>query len=342
MKIEKNTGIYTLGDSITVGQSATTGNSYASKLVAYIGGSLNNQGVSGSGTCEAARRGVTISKTRNYLMTVMSGLNDVRRTGLNSITKIKTNLRAIIHAGLSGNCVSAGHLTRTGSWTVLSSLLGGRGRSLPAGGAISTTDSSATLSWSFTGTNLIVGSIASANNSFDDLEIIVDGVSHYLQVSNITDENYSYPSLLIKDLEDTTHNVVIKSKNGTQIAVDYVGILAENPTPILIAYIPYLTSLTYAGNTITLADIDAVNAEIESIVCEYDNVGLVRTNDFYNLSTGISSDGIHPNNVGHNQIYEAFISEITLTQDIIIPSWANSVIINDEPYTLPITIKAIS
>jgi len=85
MKVTKNSGLIAYGDSITVGQSATAGNSYVSKLGTHIGGSISNQGVSGTGTCEAARRGVTVPKTRTSAMAVLAGLNEVRKYGVSAI-----------------------------------------------------------------------------------------------------------------------------------------------------------------------------------------------------------------------------------------------------------------
>lgn len=283
-----------------------------------------------------------------FPISILAGLNDVRLNGVDAIPSIKNYLRSIINVALAGECISAAHLSTAGIWTVLSSSAGGRGRSLSGGGAaMYTNDANARMVYEFSGTNLIVGSIANilTTSTYRDFMVEVDGIDYELDVEGVTSKNYAYPNLLISGLSDTVHVATIRPKNGSaHTVVDFVGSLSTNSKPILVGAIPYLTSMTYAGNTITLADIDTVNAEIENVVNEYAGypVVFIPTNDFYNTGTGISPDGIHPNNVGHAQIANAFLNDIVLSEYLTIPSGASKIIINNEhEFIPPVSIEII-
>ena len=82
----------TIGDSFTYGQAATSGNSYPELLQDFIGGTLDNKGVGGSGVYKAT---LTFNQEVNQnifgVLVIYIGFNDFRRSGVNSstLTKVK-------------------------------------------------------------------------------------------------------------------------------------------------------------------------------------------------------------------------------------------------------------
>jgi lysophospholipase L1-like esterase len=308
-----------VGDSITLGQLATNNNGYAQQLATWIGGSLSNQAVSGSRS-ETGTRKAYIALPEGYrrqVVTWMYGFNDMRALGLAAIPKITGNLRAFIAACFLNDACAASKMKRTGTWTALSSSVGSKALQL-GGTGLYCSNTANKLEWQFYGDNLVIGAhlVNGASGVYQDLEISIDGGSWDLFSLTIPpDAVIRTDAKIYFGLGAGLHSVAIRPVTNTPYTVvDYVGTLEAFKTPVFIAEIPYLNSLTYAGNTITLADIDTANQAINDVVAEFlgFDIEVVKTNDGFDPNTDVAPDGIHRNNTGMAKIFNAFKDKITL------------------------------
>lgn len=323
-RINSGAGLSAYGDSITKGEGAsTTAHGYASKMAAAVGGSFANYAVSGEGTYMAAKKSMSVPTRRRNVVTVLAGLNDARRAGLAAKNKIITNLRSLILTNLLASNSPASALSRSGSWNVIPS------NSIPTrsvaigGNALYTSDVNAVMTYAFKGDALIIGTVTthtSGSSSYRDLEYSIDGgPRETLANYNLTNEPYSHNGIMLRGLGDGAHTLKIYPKSSTPWSVvDYVGTPLAEPLaagPILVGQIPYVTNWVYSGFTLTPAIVDEINQAISDMVAEFDGfpVALVKTNDFYDTATGCSADGIHPNNIGHAQLFSAFINSLEIS-----------------------------
>lgn len=321
-RILTGNGVIALGDSFTLGAGASSqAHWYANRVNAFIGGTVNNQGVSGSGTITAAKMALAaIPVNRKKAVTVLSGFNDIGRTGAAAYDKIKANHRAIIAAAFLREAVPASATSMVGSWTALGDSLGGR--AFAAGGTpMYTTDAAAYLEWKFFGETLVVGSYTQiSSGAYKDFDVSIDGGAPVVYQSlGLNDEAYpssGFNALVFKNLGFTEHTVRISPKSGgAYTVVDYLGTLIEPSAAVglLIGEVPTRTQWTYAGNTINQTVTDDASAAIASVVAEFSEwpVRMVPIGDFY-TSGDVGPDGYHPTDVGHEQLFRAFKSQISL------------------------------
>jgi lysophospholipase L1-like esterase len=320
-KVTYGNGLITLGDSFSVpyGLNATSpAHAYTGRLTAHVGGTRTSYAEGGTGTTKAANAASSLIGLRKQLITCMAGFNDIRKDGAVTIPKIKGNTRAAIAAAFSEDSVPASAMRSAGTWSALGSGAGGRALALGGTGRY-TNDPNAYLEWDFFGETLVVGGIAAtAGAGYKDFNVQVDGGSAVDFIcAGQTDENYSLCALVLKDLGYSKHTVRLSPKDSSQwTAIDYVGTIGEPgaKAPMLVGEIPSMTNWTYAGFTLTPAELLAANDAIADVVDEFSwlPVEIVPVNDYYNVANGVSSDGAHPNDTGHWQIFEAFKSRISL------------------------------
>jgi lysophospholipase L1-like esterase len=316
-------GVTMMGDSFTVhGGASDAAHGYATKFSDFVGGTLDNQGVSGTGTITAAKNALAaMVVNRKRLATVLAGFNDIGRTGVAAYDKIKANHRSIIAAAFLREAVPASAMTATGTWTALGNGLGGKAFAL-GGTPLYTTDPGAYLEWEFFGETLVVGAyIQEASGSYKDFNVSIDGAAPVVYQSlGLNDETYpssGFNALVFKNLGFGRHTVRVSDKSGAGVytVVDYVGTLIDPAAAVglLVGEVPTRTQWTYNGNTINQAITEDASAAIASVVAEFSEwpVRMVPVSDFY-TPADVGSDGYHPNDAGHKRIFQAFKSQVSL------------------------------
>jgi len=252
----------------------------------------------------------------------MVGFNDVRRGGNDAKTfsKIENAYRAILcnqflNRYYTANTVSAS-FSKSGTWTAYNSA--------SVGGKTTGHYSTASGNWTqyvFKDTNVVVAliggdGVTEVHGTFD---VHIDGNLYgSFSLNNATDgisdgvnNNARAPFVLyIKDLDNVEHTIRITHTNNNILPIDYFGHINEPKfsSPILMLEAPYMNATGYATSPSNANDtiIDELNALLNSVVNEFSAeypIYVAKTNDFYDVVSGISVDNIHPNNIGYRQIY---------------------------------------
>lgn len=322
--------LFAYGDSITVGDNATTAaNRYINKLATLYTMTLTNRGASGRGVFRMAQQGIVDGYTRaNTLLTCMAGLNDIRRGGTNAKTlkKIEACYRVMAVKAISGTTTASGAagVTRVGTFTNYSAnLVGGVYTNTGTTPATFTNTNGSYWEWSFTGTAFGINFIANSGDvqTFGTASVYVDGVfvediflnDWYDNISDGTYDNRRGPlSWSWHNFSNTAHTVRVVA-NGGIVPIDYFCLIQSSPSncaSVLAIEIPYLSSAGYAISPAngTVAISNSASLVIKKVIDYYSSLGFnmhfAWINDlWYNLTTGLDTDQIHPNNTGHNQIY---------------------------------------
>lgn len=314
-RVYSGQGLVSFGDSFTSWQG-----SYVNDLSAHIGGSLNNQAAGGTGTTQATRSALaSLPVNRKAAVSTLAGFNDIGLCGSPSIELIKSNTRSLIAAALLKENAPASALRSSGAWSALGGAYGGRAFAI-GGTGMFTIDPAAYLEWDFFGETLVVG--AYATNVFlsggpwvyRPVRVSIDGGPYQLlETANInTTEDYAYVVMVLKNLGYTKHTVRLSVDDPSYYTtVDYVGTLIEPAAArgVLVGGIP--TRTDWGSGLATQAMTDTANAAIESVVSEFSEypVRYVAVEDYY---SSVGPDGIHPDSAGHDQIFQAFKSRISL------------------------------
>lgn len=311
---------YRFGDSISANFGIPEGFSYNELLANLYNTKLFTFSLDSSG-CKTAIISHTsqINPRHNILTSVMVGLNDLRRGGsdIKTTSKIKECYRGIIVNQFlkTFTTSSAVSITTNGTWT---------SENASANGGKTTTASVSTVSgnykeYTFKDTNVAVGFICSDGAEvFGTFDVILDGVLHSQHTLNEKTDNvdpYAPYVVYVEGLEDVEHTIRIEHTDNNKIILDYFGNL-ENPvfaTPIIIYDVPLMTAYGVSPNLGSDAIINAFNIELANLITEFDSnypIVYVKTNDYYDINTGLSADGIHPNLVGQRQIYYGSYKEL--------------------------------
>ena len=341
--IKSTTSLETYGDSITLGVGSTNVGlySYANKLAEEFGKPLTNRAVSGEGIwVNSKNHFINVNPGHNIFATIMAGFNDVRTGGADVKTrgKIKNGYRSIIANHflknyLQGNS-SDTRITKSsnGNWFTFT----GQSIGFKAPNGVATAIFNAQYEYEFTGNNVVIGT-GTCKTTYQiwssSIEILIDGISKGLfSLQNETDGissgshdgNRMPKAIVFNDLGEGFHTVKIINKTSDYMVIDYVGTMKDpgNCVPICILEIPKMASAGYAYNGypgLDLANdnvINIVNQDIIDVCNEFISLGypiiIAKTNDFYNVNTGISADTVHPNNIGYTQIYDAVNTAINL------------------------------
>lgn len=338
------------GDSITVGQNSTGDNSYIKLLCALYGTTNTNRAVAGRGIWEACRlHNANVNPTTNAFSVVMAGFNDVRRGGndAKTLSKIENGYKGIIvnqfmRTSLAGGAVSAS-ITKVGSWsTFFADTVGGKYNN----GTFSSTSGNY-IEYAFSDNNVTLGMIGGDGVSqiYGNFDVHIDGILQgSYSVNNKTDgisdgsnNNQRAPYILFfTGLADGNHTIRVTLTNSLPVPVDYFGHLKDSNlcTPILLMEAPKMNSTGYAIAPANATDaiINQLNALINSVAGLFSSkypIIIGKTNDYYNITTGLDTDNIHPNNLGHRQIYQAgyeALREVILVQ---VPTSTNLLLSNN-------------
>lgn len=332
--------IYT-GDSIAVGSNATAGNSYAELLTAQYSGSYaaatQNVAVGARGVWNEAESIALIGFTRSSTaFFIEAGLNDLRRNStIKCYNKIESCLmQHIRRAWLDNSTIVSGgdaSITRVGTFNGFNARqFGGvySGFAAPpsaTSGCFNTT-ANATFTKSFTGDNVFIQFNATDGVAVrGSCEIRIDSVL----VDTITDFNSRYDGTsdgaydnargpdcrIYTGLSSGAHSLEIKSLSTSAVVVDQIGVLLPPAScgVIFVIEIPKVTDYSKPGlDQANDSVIDAANTIRENIVNRFFALGyrikFIRINKanggLYDL-VNVDTDGVHPTNAGHLQIFNS-------------------------------------
>jgi hypothetical protein len=324
--------LVTFGNSITVGSNATIPDSaYVNRTASYYGLPLTNKGVSSTVAYQACASNLAyINPGHTAMTTFCIGLNDYRNNGGAATMHrgVKNAYEAAMVNQFLASYVPAsdGAVTRYGSWTTNYNAATNSGGKTTTAAYSSTTDDS--LTTDITGTSVALGVIGLFGSLKDCIVyidgVIVDSFSTSAQTAN-TGTTYQSMGKYYTGLSNGVHHVKVKVGPGSNfLLIDYIGTLVPSASmqPFVFVHVPHMDATGYAGGLATQAIIDAGN---DSLTAAYNralaaglNVYLAQTNSYYNASTssGLSSDHIHPNDLGMYQIFTAIrlgISSATAT-----------------------------
>jgi len=310
------------GDSFTTGMGASSPSTlgYVALLANLYSLSSTNRAVSSTGMFSTATlHNLNINPTSNVFSSVMVGFNDIGQGGndAKTIAKIKNGIRAIISNQFLDRYYSASSgssfITKSGTWSAYTaSSFGGK----TAGN--SSVNSGNYIEYAFTDTNVVVAMIGSdGSTAYGTFDVTIDGVSQgSYTLNNQTDGLISAVKcpfvLYYANLTNTAHTIRITQTNSSLINVDYFGNLKMPKfcNPLLLFEIPKRNAAGYASLPITLtdSDVDLYNTFINDVVSEFSGeypVYIAKTNDYYSTISGVSVDNVHPNDIGHRQIFNS-------------------------------------
>lgn len=336
ISITGRNNLESFGDSFTVGQNASpSSNSYINRFdAAKIAiTTVRNNAVGGRGVYNqvAAAQGLSFTRSTT-VFSVMAGLNDIRRGGSNikTLNKIESAYRGMIIKCINGGSTASGNASIIRTGVINSFAANSVGGAFPAGaipGNVATNapaqaDGVATWTWTFTGTSFGIQFSGSDGviSTYGNARIYIDGIlTQTIALNNIYDgisdganDNARGPTgYTWHNLTNTLHTIRVESDGSGNVPIDFFCVLLSpaNACAIIFFEIPYLNSTGYSIAP-NLGSINASNlgsARIRQLVEFYKNVGYlivyIPTNTYYNLTTGIDADNIHPNNTGHLQIF---------------------------------------
>jgi len=328
---------YSFGDSFTSGTGASAlGNRYANLNAAYLKVPFTNRGISGSGAFSAIGQAYQFD-AYGALASCMIGLNDVKAgattTSALTLAKIQNGVFAIIANHFVDSTFAAGSGTRistTGTWSAYSAAAQ---NGLYSNGLSTVTSGSSITFYSY-GTKFLLALVGSDGTryTYGSASITIDGTSYGTinengQTDGIYDglgnDNGRMPfSVLYSGLSEGKHTIVLTSIGTNPFCIDFFGEL-KNPAqcfPIVIYDIAYVNAtgqVTYPSST--NANTNAANAVIASDISTFTALGYpvyhALTNTYYNATTDAYTDNLHPSDIGHRHLYQAFYSAISSLQN---------------------------
>lgn len=342
-KINPLTTMLYFGDSFTLSQQASgTSSGYVAKSASAFNVTQTIIAQGGTGWFATAYKGyVNLPATGNSNpISVLAGYNEVRAAGGGATTleKLKSSERAFIANAFLDTAVpaSSSSVTKGGTWTsastvgmeVSTSHNIDKSTNALSGTSVYATNTGNTLTYSFTGTNLIIG-------TFSTDEVTIFGGDFSWSIDGITTGSYSGKSktdgqpdyagysgaivpnaVVITGLASGSHTAIITTTSATKTIVDYFGTLRipQVCPPIIIGSIPKMTAAGYAGTgsglTPNLASDAVMNSgsdALKSVVTEFSSIGYpvyFYYNNRYNsnIPAHVDADNQHPNNYGYSDI----------------------------------------
>lgn len=328
------------GDSMTIGSGATVPSTggYAYLFNTWIGTTIHNYALGGSGIWYSVQQANLNESTGHSATTsLMAGFNDLVRNGAAAltITKISNGFLDVFANHFMDSYVQSGSgassIAQTGSWTNTynASTYGGKSTT-----GSTTTTNGATVTYTFTGDNVTLGLIGTDGTlyAYGTATVLIDGgspahdatINENSQTDGITDtqgnDNGRMPFVVMyTGLTQGSHTITITTTSTNIFAIDYFGSLKKPGagTPLIYIEIPQLSAAGQAVDTrVTTLAVNTANAAIaavyNSLPVSYP-VSLVLINNFY-VNTNTAVDNIHPNDIGHSQIFKAITSALANVQ----------------------------
>lgn len=321
------------GNSITYGGLATTpDSSYPARTSKFIGLRMVNIAVSGTTVFQICSRSLNyINPGHNSMHFMCAGFNDIRTVAASA--NVYNAIGSAYEASLINHCMesytSGSDCNLYGSWTTNFNANTAAGGKTTEAAYSSTTNDSLTVD--VTGTNVYIGLIGIyTNNKIGN--IYIDGV----QVDAVSTSNQTYGTgyqsmgKYYTGLSAGTHHVKIVVGTGSNfLMVDYIGSGSSSTKPFVFIHIPKMDATGYSGgfstDAITNTANDTLTARYNRALAAGLNVYLAQTNNFYiaTTSSGLASDHIHPNDLGHYQIFSAIrtaINSVRATPGLLVNS----------------------
>jgi hypothetical protein len=327
---------FNFGDSFTNGDGpflASATYRYTNTVAEKLGTTLNNLGVNSEGVFNCFKR-VANAETvfpNQFSATMMIGFNDIgnnySRAGVN---RIANGHRAIIseHLLSSGVAANNGLVSTTGTWTTVTAGTYNDKASLSFSGlARQSSVAGSTLTYTSTGSNLVIGCWGSDGTTFNDgrFTVTIDGTLVTTwdpannAVVNSQDPGRNHNALCYFNLGGGAHTVVITTLDSRPALVDYFGVLqdASRAPTMLVMGILKSTSTYYGATGVNNTIIENCNQRTIQVINEFRAQGYgiryVEGNDNgWNPTTMISTiDNVHPNRLGHAKIAENFLRAVT-------------------------------
>lgn len=328
--INQNNAYVAFGDSITAGEGATTqANRYVDIIASSKGWSLTNTGVSGHRLNDPGITDQVYALSVDYTSnsSIMCGTNNYHRDDTSSAYQdsFRENLGAVLSWLSIPDTYKQKAINRTsetGTWSTNSSAIyGGMGKK-------STTINS-TMTFSAKGSTVYIAYIKT-NAGAGQFKVTIDGYDHAV-VSTVgsldprVDSAGAYGAALVRipNLPDKIHTVTITVTSATNSAntvfIDWVagnGFPQESSGPnVWVGDVISGTAASYSAYGGSEAAVGQYNNIIGEVVSDLARDGLrvspVDTINAVNVNTEMAADGIHPNDIGHQKLANAFLAAMS-------------------------------
>ncbi len=312
-----------LGDSITAGDGLDPDDRFSSVLSATLDWTEDNEGVGGTQIADAGQTDQVIAETISAadISVFLTGYNDMRYYGSNAaaLTDHETNLLSLaawlgIPTASRVNC-SDGSITYGGSWTD-TVLLGGLKYSAASG---------ATVTFSATGTAVIIGTARVASGG--SFTVHVDGVLQatysgartaavtYAELSDA--RGYIPGAVVITGLSAGAHSVVITTLSSANVFFGWFAGISGPPGPrVILGGCLNMPTSAYAMyspfNAGSLSAANAYSTMIAGVATTLQGAGLnvIAVNPRLDGDTEFQGDFVHPNEAGAVHIATDFQAAI--------------------------------
>lgn len=330
--------IAALGDSYTIGSAATVfDSSYIALLSEQYNLPLDNYAVSGAGAVSAVyNHNVNVNYPSPYVTTAVFGLNNLRYggAGRKTVNKVMNGYKDVFCNQFSKTFYAAGNganVTRYGAWTAGWASSSGGGKAGNNGAFTSTLNDSIKFSFydSTVWFSVIAGDGSGSIYTSPNIDVHIDGVlMETVSLNDQTDGQVdgSFDGKLVPltryytGLSFGPHTIKVTNKSSLFLLFDGFGTLVDRgvANTYLMFHVPKLNPTGYATvpNNSNDAITDNMNSVIDSLYASFPPwypVFLAETNSYFDPHAGMSVDSIHPNNLGHRQIFNAGVAALGLS-----------------------------
>jgi lysophospholipase L1-like esterase len=322
------------GDSITQGIGASSpSKSWVSLVAVGLGLAANNQGYSSTelGDNEQTGRIYTKKVMQNTFSALLPGVNNMRRFGANStaLAMYRNNLYSVaawlaIPDTNKLKALAGTGITYSGAWTSMGTIYPGLGIKYASG-------ANSTATMTLPGSSLIVSMQRWSNSLGGTFSITIDGnvVGNYSaggQVVGSEGLGWAPFGLLFTGLNGGPHTVVITATNGGLVPFEWAAgfdqALKRSGPWLLLGNTIRLVSGSYAlfppwnkGSNPTVTVYDKVAKKVAADLSKA-GLGVIFADiaSAYNPDNGVevSSDNIHPSDIGYKKIADAMIRAVNL------------------------------
>ena len=323
-----------IGDSYTVGTAATVipDSAYTGRFSEYYSLPLDNYAITGVGAVTSTyQHFVNINYPNASLTGAMFGLNNLRYGGADrkTINKILNGYKNIFCNQFSKTFYPASNttvVTRHGSWTTGWASNSGGGKAGTQGAFTNTINDS--IKYNFTDStvwfSVIAGDGSGSIYTSPTIDVYIDGIlQETVSLNEQTDGQIdgSFDGRLIPftryytGLTYGAHTLRVVNKSSLYLLFDGFGTLIDRSlaNSYIIWHVPklnptgYLVPPTNGSDPIT----DTMNVKIDSLYATFPSwypVYVARSNDYFDPHAGMSADSVHPNNLGHHQLFDAALA----------------------------------
>jgi hypothetical protein len=326
------------GDSF-MNRSTTTANdsAFLDRSANFIQATVKEHAISGTGIYSSTATHLsTMAPLHNGLTLFMSGFNSLRQNNiLNGLSGRRTQ-NSIIQGFKSAFAnhflksfigASSGSITRTGTWSTNWNATAAGGKSTTGAYTFST---GAYYQYTFTDSTVVIGLIGQDDAvqagstytiSIDGAPVITGSTSD--KADGIGDGfadggNHIPMAEIITGLTYASHTLKVENTGSGVFICDYVGHLRPMVTapPIIMYNIPHMKGAGYVGGQSSIARTDTMNVRLDSLysalpVAYKSKAFMIPVNTCYDTATGTYTDNIHPNDIGHGQIFSCTLTALS-------------------------------